>query len=155
MTSRPVSYTHLDVYKRQTLTWTLPTGVLAGDIAWPVPKKLPIGNLANYGYEDKVLLPVQLSITPDFKPSPFSPELEVKLQASWLVCKLECVPQDGQFVLRLPVKGSTALNSAEFETAFKMQPQALSGQRSIAIEAVSYTHLHLDALAFSDWITHP
>ena len=117
-----------------SLNWTLPTGVLAGDIAWPVPKKLPIGNLANYGYENKVLLPVPLTITPDFKPSPINPELEVRLQANWLVCKLECVPQDGEFVLRLPVTGSTALNSAEFEAAFKAQPQKLNGQSTIAIE---------------------
>ena len=33
------------------LTWSLPAGVSAGEIAWPVPKKIPIGTLANYGYE--------------------------------------------------------------------------------------------------------
>jgi thiol:disulfide interchange protein DsbD len=38
------------------LEWTLPAGVTAGDIAWPTPKKIPIGNLANYGYEGTVLL---------------------------------------------------------------------------------------------------
>ena len=116
-----------------TLSWTLPVGVLAGDIAWPVPKKLPIGDLANYGYDDTVLLPVPLTITPDFKPSPLNPELVVKLQASWLVCKQECVPQDGAFELHLPVKSSTALNAAEFETAFKAVPKALNGLSNIAI----------------------
>ena len=44
-------------------------GVSAGDIAWPVPKKIPIGTLANYGYEGTVLLPVPLTVAPDFKPS--------------------------------------------------------------------------------------
>src|SRR6478735_7591528 len=29
------------------LEWTLPAGVTAGDIAWPVPKKIPLGVLAN------------------------------------------------------------------------------------------------------------
>jgi len=29
------------------LSWTLPTGVLAGDTAWPLPKKLPLGTLIN------------------------------------------------------------------------------------------------------------
>jgi DsbC/DsbD-like thiol-disulfide interchange protein len=38
------------------LEWTLPVGVMAGDIAWPLPKKIPIGNLANYGYEGTVLV---------------------------------------------------------------------------------------------------
>jgi len=117
-----------------SLTWTLPVGVLAGDIAWPVPKKLPIGDLVNYGYEDNVLLPVPLTITPDFKPSVLAPDLEVKLHASWLVCKLECVPQDGDFVLHLPTKGSTALNSAQFEAAFKAQPTTLKQAASIRIE---------------------
>jgi len=116
-----------------TLSWTLPVGVLAGDIAWPMPKKLPIGDLANYGYDGTVLLPVPLTITPDFKPSPLSPELHIRLRASWLVCKLECVPQDGEFELRLPVKSSTALNAPEFEAAFKAAPRPLQGQSRIQI----------------------
>jgi len=117
-----------------SLSWTLPTGVLAGDIAWPLPVKIPIGNLANYGYDGSVLLPVPLTITPDFKPSLLNPELEIKLKASWLVCKLECVPQDGEFVLRIPVKGSTASQGAAFDAAFRAQPQALAQAGSIAIE---------------------
>lgn len=120
-----------------TLSWTLPTGVLAGDVAWPVPEKLPIGNLANYGYAGTVLLPVPLTITPDFKPSPVNPELVVKLQASWLVCKLECVPQEGEFELRLPVKGSTAVHSGLFEKAFKVQPSRLHDTSSITIQGHS------------------
>ena len=32
-----------------TLQWTLPTGVQAGPIEWPTPKRLPIGPLVNYG----------------------------------------------------------------------------------------------------------
>jgi thiol:disulfide interchange protein DsbD len=48
------------------LEWTLPAGVTAGDIAWPTPKKIPIGNLANYGYEGTVLLPVPLTVAPGF-----------------------------------------------------------------------------------------
>src|SRR5262245_30406738 len=29
-------------------SWTLPPGVVAGDIDWPTPKKLPIGPLLNF-----------------------------------------------------------------------------------------------------------
>src|SRR6478735_3743007 len=74
------------------LQWTLPAGVTAGDIAWPVPRKIPVGTLANYGYEGTVLLPVPLTIGPDFKPSLLDADLTVKLKASWLVCKKECIP---------------------------------------------------------------
>jgi thiol:disulfide interchange protein len=107
------------------LEWTLPVGVLAGDIAWPTPKKIPIGTLANYGYENTVLLPVPLTITPEFKPSLLNSDLEVKLKASWLVCKKECIPEDGQFVLKIPVRSSTALNGGAFQAAFDAQPKPL------------------------------
>ncbi|HEY8904416.1 MAG TPA: thioredoxin family protein, partial [Rhodoferax sp.] len=116
------------------LHWTLPVGVIAGDVAWPVPKKLPTSGLVTYGFDGTVLLPVPLTITPDFKPSVLNPELEIKLQASWLICKQECVPQDGEFVLHLPIKSSTAFNTAEFQAAEKARPQALQAASSIAID---------------------
>lgn len=110
------------------LEWTLPVGVLAGDIAWPAPHKIRIGNLANYGYEGTVLLAVPLTITPAFKPSLLNSNLDIKLKAQWLVCKKECVPEDGEFALSIPTKSSTAINSAVFEAAQKAQPMPLIGK---------------------------
>jgi thiol:disulfide interchange protein/DsbC/DsbD-like thiol-disulfide interchange protein len=104
------------------LQWTLPQGLAAGDIAWPLPKKIPIGNLANYGYEGTVLLPVPVKVAADFKPPLFG-DVEVKLEAHWLVCKKECIPEDGQFTLKVPARGSTAMNAAAFDAALKMQPK--------------------------------
>ena len=109
-----------------TLQWTLPSGVTAGEIDWPMPKKIPIGNLANYGFSDTVLLPVPLTITPDFKAGSASNEIEIKLKANWLVCRQECIPEEGEFALKLPVKGSTAINSAAFKTAFAARPLGLA-----------------------------
>ncbi|MEY4884229.1 MAG: hypothetical protein RIS34_2083 [Pseudomonadota bacterium] len=108
------------------LQWTLPAGVTAGDIAWPLPKKIPIGTLVNYGYEGTVLLPVPLTITSAFKPPLLSGDIEVKLKAAWLVCKKECIPQEGDFAIRIPVKGSTALNAGLFQAAFDAQPRPLA-----------------------------
>ena len=110
------------------LEWTLPVGVLAGDIAWPAPHKIRIGNLANYGYEGTVLLAVPLTITPAFKPSLLNNNLDIKLKAQWLVCKKECVPEEGEFALSIPTKGSTAINAAVFESAQKAQPMSLVGK---------------------------
>jgi thiol:disulfide interchange protein len=105
------------------LNWTLPAGVTAGEIAWPTPKKIPIGNLANYGYEGTVLLPVPLTITPAFKLSLLTSDIDIKLKATWLVCRKECIPEEGEFALKLPVKGSTAINSAQFNAAFAQGPK--------------------------------
>ena len=108
------------------LEWTLPAGVSAGDIAWPTPKKIPIGTLANYGYENTVLLPVPLTVSPAFGAS----QLTIKLKAAWLICKQECIPQEGEFTLQIPVKGSTASSGGEFAAAFAASPQPLAASGS-------------------------
>ena len=100
------------------LEWTLPPGVTAGAIAWPTPRKFPLGTLANYGYDGTVLLPVPLTIDPTFT----GQAIEVKLYAAWLVCRKECIPEEGNFTLRLPVQGSTAINGIAFEAACAAAP---------------------------------
>ena len=120
------------------LQWTLPTGVVAGDIAWPTPQRIPVGTMANYGFSDTILLPVPLTIASDFQPTPGG-DLEVRLNASWLVCRQECIPQDGNFVLRIPVKGSTASHASDFEAARAAGPTDLPGTSKAQLEGNSLT----------------
>ena len=108
------------------LEWKLPAGMDAGEIAWPTPKKIPIGTLANYGYENTVLLPVPLTVAPGFNAS----QLDVKLKATWLVCRKECIPQEGDFTLSIPAKSSTASNSQLFAATFSAAPKPLVGGNS-------------------------
>jgi thiol:disulfide interchange protein DsbD len=119
------------------MTWTLPAGVSTGEIAWPVPKKIPVGNLANYGYENTVLLPVPLEVSTLYKPpmalAGGTPAMDVKLKASWLVCRKECIPEEGEFTLSLPLQGSTALHKAEFDAAQAAQPQPLAKPGAIEV----------------------
>lgn len=130
------------------LQWTLPAGLAAGDIAWPVPKKIAIGTLANYGYENTVLLPVPLTVAPGFTPAAGptgAAGVDVKLKASWLVCRKECIPEEGEFALRLPAQGSTALHKADFDATFAAQPAPLAPKG--AIEVVDQTlRVQLDGL---------
>ncbi|MBP6297104.1 MAG: thioredoxin family protein [Acidovorax sp.] len=108
------------------LTWQLPSGLDAGDIAWPVPHKIAIGTLANYGYEGTVLLPVPVTVAQTFAPGPLAKDVTVQLKASWLVCRKECIPEEGNFTLQLPIQSTTALHSAAFDAAQKAQPQPLA-----------------------------
>ena len=108
------------------LEWKLPAGIDPGEIAWPTPKKIPIGTLANYGYENTVLLPVPLTIAPGFNAS----QLDIKLKAAWLVCHKECIPQEGEFALSVPIKSSTASNSQAFAATFAAAPKPLAGGSS-------------------------
>jgi thiol:disulfide interchange protein/DsbC/DsbD-like thiol-disulfide interchange protein len=116
------------------LEWQLPAGVIAGEIAWPIPRKYPIGTLINYGYEGKVLLPVPLTITPEFKPLLSAGALQIRLKAQWLVCRKECIPEEGGFTLAIPSKGATGLDGPVFQATFAAQPKPLSGKAAITIE---------------------
>jgi len=111
-----------------TMEWTLPAGFAAGEIAWPTPKKLPVGPLMNYGYEGTLLLAVPLTV-----PAGFAGDvLPVKLQAQWLVCKDVCIPEQGEFALDLPAKAVTALHAALFDAAQAAVPAPAAGARARA-----------------------
>ena len=104
-----------------TLSWELPAGTSAGAIEWPTPKRLPVGPLVNYGYEGTLLLPVPVTVAPTFRGASF----DVKLRADWLVCKVICIPQSGEFSLRVPSAASTAAHEAYFAQARARLPRAL------------------------------
>ena len=111
------------------LHWQLPAGLQAGEVAWPLPKKIPIGTLANYGYEGTVLLAVPVTVTAPFQ-TPATGPLRIGLKAEWLVCRQECIPQEGQFAIDLPVSSATALHGKLFEAAQAASPQRLGGAHS-------------------------
>ncbi len=129
------------------MQWTLPAGVTAGPVQWPTPKKIPIGTLANYGYEGTVLLPVPLEISQLFQPGVSANELEVKLKAIWLVCKQECIPEEGEFAIKIPVKGSTALSAPAFEAAKAASPREVPNLPALGFSSVA--QIAGDKLEFS------
>ena len=112
------------------LTWTLPQGLKAGPTLWPAPRMIPVANMVNHGFENQVLLGTQVQIDPGFKPAQ---TLEIRLNAEWLVCKEECIPQSGQFVLTLNPQASTAGHAADFAALLEQQPQALQPTTQTAI----------------------
>lgn len=114
------------------MAWTLPAGLDAGEIAWPLPKKIPIGTLANYGYEGTVLLPVPVTVASTFAPKALSNDATVRLHATWLVCRKECIPEEGDFTLTIPARSTTALHGAAFDAALAAQPRPVAGQDSQA-----------------------
>ncbi len=124
------------------LQWTLPPGVSAGEIAWPTPRKFPLGDLANYGYDGTVLLPVPLTVSPDFRGN----HIDVRLYAAWLVCRKECIPEEGHFALRIPVGGSTGLHGQVFDAAFAAAPTAQPPAGSAIRPEDGFISVSLDGL---------
>ena len=103
-----------------TLEWTLPPGFVAGEIDWPAPRRLPVGPLMNHGYEGIVVLPVQVQVPPNFQ----GDQLDIRVQAQWLVCKDVCIPDGAQLGLSLPARAASSLHAADFEAAWAARPVA-------------------------------
>ena len=70
------------------ITWTLPAGVTAGSLQFPAPKRLPLGPLMDFGYENEVLFPFSLDVASSAKPGPTA----LGAKVNWLVCREVCIP---------------------------------------------------------------
>ena len=94
------------------IEWRLPPGFAAGEIEWPVPVRIPVGPLMNFGYKGEVLLLDAASVPP----ADLAAERPVTLRAKayWLVCEVQCLQQDAELSLDLPVARKTAARIARW-----------------------------------------
>lgn len=89
-----------------SLTWTLPQGVTADPILWPLPSRQRLMSLMNYGYSGEVLLPVPIHAPASARPGEI---LTLTTDALFLVCSDQmCVPQPMTLSLALPVRDGAA-----------------------------------------------
>jgi thiol:disulfide interchange protein/DsbC/DsbD-like thiol-disulfide interchange protein len=107
------------------LNWALPAGSMAGEIIWPTPQKIPVADLANYGYEGIILLAAPVTVDQGLQSS--NGEFAINLKAQWLVCKTECIPEEGEFALKISMRGSTALKRGVFMDAQTHEPKTHTG----------------------------
>ena len=116
------------------LSWTLPSGFAAGDIAWPLPQRFKVGGLYNFGYDGEVLLPVRLKVPADLQPGT---RVHLAAVAKWLVCREECIPGKTDLALELAVASAPARADprrvAAFANARRRQPQAAPWSASASI----------------------
>jgi thiol:disulfide interchange protein len=86
------------------IKWTLPAGVTAGPIQFPVPTRLPLGPLMDFGYEDEVAFPVKITVAPGVAPGP----IHLDARITWLVCREVCIPGKAHMGLDLKVDPAAA-----------------------------------------------
>lgn len=100
------------------LQWQLPPGFSAGEIQWPRPEKLKRSTLADYGYQDDVVLLVPLHVPSGSKSGATG---VIRLQAKWLICREVCIADHAELNLSLPVQSDA--HSALFAQARKQLPK--------------------------------
>jgi thiol:disulfide interchange protein DsbD len=74
------------------IQWTLPAGITAGPMQFPAPKRLPLGPLMDFGYEDEVLFPFKMYVAEGFHGGPVTLHAKV----DWLVCRERCIPGNAE-----------------------------------------------------------
>lgn len=70
----------------------MPEGFEAGEIQWPVPKRLMLEGLVTLGYEDKAILRIPVKTPENLE---LGREVEIRAEVSWLECRDVCLPGDG------------------------------------------------------------
>jgi thiol:disulfide interchange protein DsbD len=81
------------------IKWTLPHGITAGPMQFPIPSRLPLGPLMDFGYEDEVAFPVKVTAAKNLKPGP----VHLDARVDWLVCREVCIPGKAHLGLNLTV----------------------------------------------------
>src|SRR5215831_6017276 len=98
------------------LKWQLPPGFGAGEIQWPLPEKLKRATLADYGYQDDVVLLVPIRVPRDWKAGS---NTDLGLQAKWLICREICIADHADLHLAL-VAAANESQSATIDQARKL-----------------------------------
>ncbi len=71
------------------IKWTLPSGVSTSELEFPAPKRLPLGPLMDFGYEDEVVFPFSITAS---KGATLGPA-DLHAKVDWLVCREVCIPE--------------------------------------------------------------
>ncbi|MEN9560247.1 MAG: hypothetical protein RLZZ502_1458 [Pseudomonadota bacterium] len=115
-----------------------PKGYVISDIIWPAPKRIPVGPLMSFAYENEVVLPFTLTV-----PAHASGTIDLEAKAAWLVCKDICVPEEATLTLSLPV--NTQRISGPYLTLFNeaaaRTPKAADFPTQVANESTVHIRL--------------
>ena len=103
------------------ITLDLPAGFRAGEILWPVPKRLVSpGNILDHVYDGHVTLLLPISVSAGANPGRY----QLKGKASWLACHEACVPgeQELQLMLNVSSEADVAQANKEIDEAKALLP---------------------------------
>jgi thiol:disulfide interchange protein/DsbC/DsbD-like thiol-disulfide interchange protein len=85
-----------------------PEGTRFEALRWPAPSRFWVGPLANYGYEDEVVLPFAAQLPASLPGG----SVRFEVHAQWLVCKDVCIPGEARLAIDLPVLPSGSAEPA-------------------------------------------
>ncbi len=79
------------------ITWETSPGITVDSTLWPIPHRIEMGGIVNYGYEDSVSLlsPIRFNSIPS--------KGVIRAKVSYLICQEECLPETAEAELHFPI----------------------------------------------------
>lgn len=111
-----------------TINWSFDADFEVGDLIWPIPRKIPVAHLVNYGYELPTVLHTGFIVPKELK---VGRNITITADLSWLVCKEDCIPGWATLAITLPVV-EQARNTDNVALFFKNVP--FYGQSTVSFE---------------------
>lgn len=72
-----------------SVSWKLPIGFRAGKILWPLPQRISLPSVMDFGYENEVTLLVPIEVP---RTVHAGETFDLTANVQWLVCKETCIP---------------------------------------------------------------
>ena len=116
-----------------SVRWTLPSTITAESLQFPTPKRLPLGPLMDFGYENEVLFPVTLHTSRFLH---VGRGLQIPAQVNWLVCREVCIPGRANLMLALGTVASHSITDTPKLTLFErlgLNPQPLPSTARLTV----------------------
>ena len=113
-----------------SIKWTLPPGVTAGEIQWPLPKKDVVSDIITFDYEHEVVLLVPLTLDKSVTPGTVS----IGAKVSWLECNESCIPAGTDVEAGLEIGGEVK-NSSEAALLEQWQAKVPTTDKKFATHA--------------------
>lgn len=105
--------------------WRPTKGLRFGEIEWPVPDRLSVQGVTNYGYEHQVLLLVPVKRTAD---GPIGGQVAIDASVNYVICREVCVKEAAAPSMTLEVEPGLAKPSAaaaDFRRAMARLPRPM------------------------------
>lgn len=90
------------------IKWTNSPGFSAGSLEFPIPKRLPLGPLMDFGYEDEVVFPFHANVGADA-----SGPAVLHAKVDWLVCRGSCIPEKTELEISRPIAPGNASSAPD------------------------------------------
>lgn len=104
------------------LTWTLPEGMTAEPLQWPVPERIETQGLVSYAYSNTVVFPARLWVSSTV---PVNSQQMLRARANWLVCEEVCLPAEASFEIPIRIASSHVAAPTDIQNIFDAAQKTL------------------------------